>query len=135
MQKILQKKSYKEQLKAAQRYAEHQKHKQEIYEIKHKNDKPRKGVAFSKLLLILMLIDVLVIQGFSMYMMFFLADASSIPALLGIVIPLMSLVVSLVSYNRKSAIENSVGGIVYDAVISQSQFENTINEPEEGAVG
>lgn len=125
-------KSYNQRIKSAEAYALKQKQKQKIYDIKHQYDKPKKGVAFGKLLLILMVIDVLIIQGFSMYMMWYLADSSSLPSLIGVIAPLLSLVAALVSYNKKSAIENSAGGIVYESAMSEI---NKIEKPEEGAVG
>ena len=128
--------SYKRDVAKAKYHAEQVRRKQELYEIRHKYDKPKKKLEFGKVGLILILLDCLIIQGFSMWIMVYLADVSNLSALIGIAIALIGEVGALVSYNRKSQAENTVGGIVYESFMNSLKKESDLTEEElEDAVG
>ena len=118
------------------RHAKKVKQRQILHDIRHKNDKKKKPIAFSKLAFIIIFLDCLLIQLFSMWIMVYLADASNLGALIGIAVALIGEVGTCVSYNRKSMVENSSGGIVYESYIQSIKGEDELTEEElNNAVG
>lgn len=116
---------YEEEKKKAEQYALEKQWRQEIYEIKHKNDKARKPLTTCKKLTIFALADCLVIQIFSMFAMLYLRDISAMYSLIAIVGSIMAEVFSLVSYNYKSMKENTEGGITFQDMMNKFEEQNT----------
>lgn len=122
----------------AKRHAMNVKRKQEIYEIRHSNDPEKRKPAYSKLLVAFIFIDCLFIQGFIMHMMAKTGDMSHLSSLIGLIGTLFVQGMSLVSYNSKSAKENSVNGIIYEMAMkdTDNQVANTMSDDiDDDAVG
>lgn len=122
--------NYKRELAKARYHAEQVRRKQEIKAIKHKNDKPKKKMEFSKKAFILVFLDCLLIQLFSMWIMVYLADASNLSSLIGIAVALIGEVGAVFSYNRKSSAENTAGGIIYESYMNSIKSENELTAEE-----
>ena len=122
----------------AKRHANKVKRKQEIYEIRHSNDPERKKPAYSKLLVAFIFIDCLVIQVFIMRMIAKTGDMTQISSLIGLIGTLFVQGMSLISYNAKSAKENSAQGIIYEMAMKDSgdQITNNMSDDiDDDAVG
>lgn len=110
--------NYEKELEKAAKYALIRKQKAEIHEVRHQFDKPKKELTTGKKLMIYALADCTVIQIFSMFAMIYLQDISAIYSLIAIVGSIFAEVFSLVSYNHKSAQENTEGGINYQNMMN-----------------
>ena len=122
----------------AKRHAMNVKRKQEIYEIRHSNDPERRKPAYSKLLVAFIFIDCLVIQVFIMRMIAKTGDMTQISSLIGLIGTLFVQGMSLISYNAKSAKENSAQGIIYEMAMKDSNDQITNNmsdDIDDDAVG
>lgn len=127
---------YEAMKKRAQKHAEKVKEKQEIRKIWHSNDTRKRPLAFSKVAFIFIFLDCLLIQFFSMLFMWTYPEASDIGALIGIAIALLGEVGTCASYYRKSAIENSTNGIVYEATMASIKSSSDMTpEQVDEAVG
>ena len=132
----MKRRTYKQDLERALKHAERVRKQQELKEVWHSNDKKRKPIAFSKIAFIVIFLDCLLIQLFSMWIMVYLADASNLGALIGIAVALIGEVGTCVSYNKKSMVENSSGGIVYESFVQSLKTEDELTEEEKNnAVG
>ena len=114
---------YEVMKKRAQKHADKIKEIEEIKRIWHSSDPVKKKIAFSKIALIFVFVDCLIIQFYSMWLMAALRDASSLSALIGIIMPIFGEVGSIISYNKKSSIENSANGIVYETCMKTLKDE------------
>ena len=108
---------YEKERKLAEQYAEKRRLKNEISEIKHKNDKK---LTFSKWAFIFMMVNCTVIEIFSMVTMFMFVDLSPLPSLIAAVVGECIL---CVSYMAKSAIENRKDGIIYEMAMRDNESE------------
>lgn len=123
---------YKDKLRRARIYADKIKKKQEIYNVKHQYDSKKK-VEFSKIILIIIFINCVVIEIYSMWVMYALADLSALPALIGAIIGECG---SACCYFIKSMVQNRIGGITYEAMQHTFLSENDLTSEElEDAVG
>lgn len=107
-------------LSRAEQHAEAVRRKNEIKQVFHSNDIPKKKIPTSKIGLGFVIMDFLAIQVFCMWYMVAYPENSDLGAFIGIAIAILGQVRALVSYNKKSTAENSVGGIVYESTLHQS---------------
>ena len=110
---------YAKRMRYAERKAEIRRLQKQIDEINVSSKKKRKKFSTSKLYMVLMLAIALEIVFFIEYITLHTGDTSCLYVLASI--PVTTLVPSLISYFKKSRIENSSGGIVYDMAMSQTQ--------------
>lgn len=126
--------SYEKQLEKAILHAEKVKLKQELYEVKHANDKPKEKLTTGKKALRFMIINCSVIEIYSLFAMYMFQDLSPLTTLIAAVV---GECVSIISYNIKSSKENTSGGIVYESAMRklEHEFEEDSSEGDDGAVG
>ena len=110
---------YNKRLRYAERKAEIRKLQQQIEKIDATSKKKRKKLSSSKIYLVLMIIIAVQIVFFIEYITVRTGDTSCLYVLASI--PVTTLVPSLLSYFKKSRIENSAGGIVYDIAINSRE--------------
>ena len=110
---------YNKRLRYAERKAEIRKLQQQIEKIDATSKKKRKKLSSSKIYLVLMIIIAVQIVFFIEYITVRTGDISCLYVLASI--PVTTLVPSLLSYFKKSRIENSAGGIVYDMAINSRE--------------
>lgn len=136
--------SYEFRLLRAKRHADKVKQDQIVSDIRHRNDSDKPKIQFSKILVAFIFIDCLTIQAFIMYMIFRSNDTAHLSNLVGLIGTLVAQAISLMSYNKKSSIENSQNGIIYETAMQQlmmqqnaSSASNNImaTDDEEDAVG
>lgn len=106
--------NYEKEKEKAKAYATKQYYKQKIKELKHKYDKPKKPLSYSKAALIFIFINCTCIEIYSMAVMFLLQDLSALSTLIAAVVTES---VSFAIYSGKSALENRQGGITYEMVM------------------
>ena len=120
---------YSKRMRYAERKAEIRKLEQQIKEIDKSSKPKRKRTPSSKKYMILMLTIAIEIVFFIEYVTLRTGDTSCLYVLASI--PVTTLVPSLMSYFKKSRIENSSGGIVYDMAMNQTQDnEEVINDED-----
>ena len=120
---------YSKRMRYAERKAEIRKLEQKIREIDKSSKPKRKRTPSSKKYMILMLTIAIEIVFFIEYITLRTGDTSCLYVLASI--PVTTLVPSLMSYFKKSRIENSSGGIVYDMAMNQTQDnEEVINDED-----
>ena len=124
------KKNYEKQIQKALEYAEMQKLKQELYELKHSNDKKKEKLTFSKGVFIFMITNCIVIEAYALVAMFFYGDLSSLSALIAAVV---GECITTIGYFVKAGRENSKDGIVYETAMKKLEYELENNSDE--AVG
>ena len=111
-------------------YAKEVKQKQELYELRHKYDKPKEKLSFSKMAFIFMIANCVVIEAYALFTMFFFQDLSSLPTLIAAVV---GECISFISYEFKSMKENSAHGIVYESAMKKLEYE--LENTTDDAVG
>ena len=111
---------YANELEKAHQYAERVQQKQEIYKIKHSNDKDKKPLSFSKIAVIFIFLNCLVIELYSMVIMVVFHDLTSLGSLM---MAVLGQCASLLGYFIKSGRENTASGIVYETTMMQLQHE------------
>lgn len=104
----------------AQHHAEIVKQKQELYEIKHKNDKPKKELTTGKKVLRFMIGNCSLIEVYSLVAMTVFADLSALPLLITAVV---AECISVCGYYVKSTKENTEHGIVYETAMKKLEYE------------
>ena len=120
---------YSKRMRYAERKAEIRKLEQQIKEIDKSSKPKKKRTPSSKKYMILMLTIAIEIVFFIEYITIRTGDTSCLYVLASI--PVTTLVPSLMSYFKKSRIENSSGGIVYDMAMNQTQDnEEAINDED-----
>lgn len=121
--------NYKEEVKKAKLHAQRVKEKQKINEIKHQNDKPV-NLTFNKKIFLLISLNMIIVELYSMFVMVFLRDLSALYSLIGAVIGFS---LNFVAYSHKATKENTVGGIIYETAMRE-QDKQCDNKQDE-AVG
>ena len=116
---------YELKKKKAEEHAKAVKQKQDLYELKHTNDKPKEKLSFSKIAFIYMIANCTVIEIYSLFAMFYFGDLSSLSSLIAAVV---GECVTLLGYYIKSQHENTKGGIVYETAIKK--LEHELNEDD-----
>lgn len=126
---------YKDKIRRARVYADRIKKKQEIYEIKHQFDREKKKIEFGKIMLIIVLLNIGIIEAYSMWVMYILGDLSALPTLITCIV---GDCISLTVYMIKSTFENRAGGITFEAMMNSFKFrteEEMTQEDIDEAVG
>lgn len=111
---------YEKELEKAKLHAEKVKLKQELYEVRHANDKDLKPLSFSKIAVIFIFANCLIVEFYSMFVMFVFHDLTSLGSL---VMAIIGQCASLLGYFIKSGRENTASGIVYETTMMQLQHE------------
>lgn len=109
--------------KIAEHHAETMRCLKEIKNIYHSNDSDKKKISSSKLFLGFVLGDFLLIQFFCMYFMYAYPEYSDLGSFIGIAVAIVGQVGVVLGYFKKSTAENTVGGIVYDSAIQQTDSD------------
>ena len=123
---------YQKELQKAQLHADKVKLRQELKEIRHANDGEKKSLSFSKIAVIFIFCNCVVIELYSMFAMFWLSDLSALGALIAAVV---GQCVSIVSYSIKSGKENTANGIVYETTMLELEHQYGLKNEDDGAVG
>lgn len=118
---------YAKRMRYAERKAEIRRLQSQIKKIDISSKPKKKKVAASKLYMIFMLAIAVEIVFFIEFVTIHTGDTSCLYVLASI--PVTTLVPSLMSYFKKSRIENSSGGIVYDMAMNQTE-DNTQDNNE-----
>lgn len=125
---------YKRKYREIERRGEILQRKRELKEKRDSYKPKRQKISTSKLYMALVIGISIEISIFIQYVTLKFGDTSCLYALAAI--PVGSLAIPLVSYFRKSVIENSAGGIVYDMAMRNEMSNNivveNIEEPTEG---
>lgn len=121
---------FEKEIERAIQHADRVKQKQELYEVKHANDKPKEKLSFSKVAFIFMITNCTIIEIYALVAMFFFADLSSLSTLIAAVV---GECVSFLSYEWKSMRENSAQGIVYETAMKKLEYE--LENSSDDAVG
>lgn len=119
------------QIALAKRHAQRVSFKSELNQIYHSNDVPKNKITISssKLFLGFVLVDFLAIQIFSMWYMYTYPEYSDFGSFIGIAVGIIGQVGVILGYFKKSSVENTVGGIVYDAAMQQ--LNNNASDDED----
>ncbi len=118
----------------ALKYAEEVRQKQELEEIRHSNDKEKKRLSFSKIAVIFIFVNCLIIELYSMVIMALFHDLTSLGSL---IMAVLGQCAGLLGYFVKAGRENIAGGITYETAmfeLNESYANNSIDE-DDGAVG
>ena len=116
--------------KDAEKHAEKVKQRQELYAIRHKNDKVKEKTPTSKVVLYFMITNCVVIEIYSLVVILVFRDLTPLPMLISAVI---GGCISFLGYEYKSMKENTVGGIVYESAMKKLEYE--LENNTEDAVG
>ena len=106
-------------------YAEDVRQRQELYELRHSNDKKKEKLSFSKIAFIFMVTNCVIIELYALFTMFYFQDLSSLPALIAAIV---GECITLCGYYVKSGKENTIGGIVYESAMKKLEHELDNNE-------
>jgi uncharacterized ion transporter superfamily protein YfcC len=129
---------YGESLNKAYRHAEKVRQRQKLNEIKHSNDKKKEPLSFSKIAVLFIFINCLIIELYSMVVMVIFHDLNSLGSL---IMGVIGQCVSLLGYFVKAGQENLEGGITYETVMyelkgkSEPIIEEEKKEEDDGSVG
>ena len=123
---------YEKQKERARQHAEKVKLQQELYELKHSNDKPKEKMPFSKKAYIFMIANCTVIEIYALIAMAFFADLSPLTTLIAAVV---GECMSFLIYEAKAAIENKSNGIVYETTMAKLKHEMEQQKETDDAVG
>lgn len=121
---------YEKKIADAMEHAEKVKLKQELYELRHSNDKQREKLSFSKIAFIFMMTNCVVIEIYALFAMFYFGDLSSLSALIAAVV---GECVSFLCFEIKAGKENSKNGIVYETAMKK--LEHELENNNDDAVG
>ena len=119
--------TYEQKLQQAELHAEKQKQKLEIQKIKHKNDKQKKPLSYSKLALIFILTNCTIIEIYAMVVMFMFRDLS---ALIALITAVVTESISLCAYFAKASVENRANGITYETAMRELDCKTRCDEEE-----
>lgn len=118
-------KTFENEKNKALEHAKKVKQKQELYEIRHSNDRPKEKLSFSKMAFIFMIINCTCIEIYALIAMFYFGDLSSLSTLITSVV---GECVSFVAYEYKSMKENSSSGIVFESAMKKLEHELNNND-------
>lgn len=107
----------KEQIAKAKAYAEKQKFKKKLKEIKYKYS-DKKPLTFGKWGFIFLIANCTVVEIYSMLMMYFFQDLSTLPSL---IVAVVGECICMVSYNVKSQIDNSANGLTFELAMREKE--------------
>lgn len=112
---------FEKEKQLAQKYAERVKQKQELKEIKHKNDKEKKPLTFSKIAFIFLILNCSIVEIYSMIVMIKMYDLSALTTLISAVV---GECIVYCAYIAKSTIENKSEGIIFEAAKHEWQRDD-----------
>ena len=122
---------FEKEIQKAIEHAKKIKQKQELYELRHSNDKPKKELTTGKKVLYFMISNCSLIEIYSLVVMILFADLSSLPLLITAVV---AECISVCGYFVKSTKENTEHGIVYETAMKKLEYELN-NKEDKDAVG
>lgn len=111
--------NFEEKKERAEQHALKVKQKQEISEIKHKND-VKASLSFSKLAFIFMMGNCMIVEIYALVTMIIFADLSPLTTL---IVAVIGECISLIAYMVKSTHENTAGGIIYESAMAKLKNE------------
>lgn len=111
---------FEKEIEKAIQHADRVKQKQELYEVRHANDKPKEKITTGKIGFWFMIINCTVIEIYSLIAMFIFQDLSPLTTL---IVAVVGDCIAFISYNIKSGKENTVGGIVYESAMKKLEYE------------
>lgn len=109
-------------LKYAYHVADKRKFKKLLYKIKYGKDKEK--ISTTKIVLAFLILNMVIIEGYSLYAMLALGNLDALPVLITAIV---GECISILGYMVKSSVENRAGGIVFETTMKQLQ-ENNDNE-------
>ena len=112
-------------LKHAHRKADERKFRKALYKIKYGKDKEK--VSMTKVVLAFLILNMVVIEIYSLYAMLALGNLDALPVLITAIV---GECVSILGYMVKSSIENKKGGIIFETAMKELE-----NKDEEEIVG
>ena len=101
-------------LKWAHHKAEERNFRKTLYKIKYGKDKER--FSTTKLVLAFLILNMVVIEVYSLYAMLALGDLNALPVLITAIV---GECISILGYMVKASIENRAGGIVFETTMKQ----------------
>lgn len=101
-------------LKYAHYKADERQFRQTLYKIKYGKEKER--FSTTKLVLAFLILNMVVIEVYSLYAMLALGDLNALPVLITAIV---GECISILGYMVKSSIENKKGGIIYETAMKQ----------------
>jgi len=101
-------------LKYAHWVSEERDFKNTLYKIKYGKDKEK--VSTTKIVLAFLILNMVVIEVYSLYAMLALGDLNALPVLITAIV---GECISILGYMVKSSIENKSGGIVFETTMKQ----------------
>lgn len=130
---------YKRKLEKAKKDVELRKIQCEIRKL-NKKYHHNISIPTAKLFAGFLFVNFTILEGYSMWVMVYLSDLSSLPTLISTVI---GQIITYWIYSKKSTTENSVGGITYDIAMQNLQNQltnnndtiNNLRNTDESAVG
>lgn len=119
---------FEKEIEKAIQHADKVKQKQELYEVRHANDKPKEKMTTGKIGFWFMIINCTVIEIYSLIAMFIFQDLSPLTTL---ILAVVGDCIAFISYNIKSGKENTVGGIVYESAMKKLEYELENNNTDD----
>lgn len=101
-------------LKYAHHKADERKFRRQLYKIKYGKDKEK--VSTTKIVLAFLILNMIVIEAYSLYAMLALGTLDALPVLITAIV---GECISILGYMVKSSIENKAGGIVFETTMKQ----------------
>ena len=114
-------------LKYAKHVADSRRFRRILYKIKYGKEKEK--VSTTKIVLAFLILNMVVIEVYSLYAMLALGDLNALPVLITAIV---GECISILGYMVKSSIENKSGGIVYETAMKQLSEED---KKDNGIVG
>lgn len=107
-------------LKYAHHKADERKFRRTLYKIKYGKEKER--FSTTKLVLAFLILNMVVIEVYSLYAMLALGDLNALPVLITAIV---GECVAILGYMVKSSIENKKGGIIFETTMKELENNNT----------
>lgn len=121
---------FEKEIEKALEHADRVKQKQELYDLRHSNDRKKEPLSFSKMAFIFMIGNCIAIEVYALVAMFIFGDLSSLSALIAAVV---GECMSFLVFEIKSGKENTTGGIVYETAMKK--LEHELENNSDDAVG
>lgn len=111
---------YEKEISKAMEHADKVKFRNELYELRHSNDRPKEKLSFSKMAFIFMIGNCVAIEIYALIAMFYFGDLSSLSALIAAVV---GECVTTLGYFIKAQHENTKDGIIYETAMKKLEHE------------
>lgn len=125
-------KRFENKIKKAIMHSQKVKQNQELYELRHSNDKPKEKLSFSKRAFIFLVGNCTVIEIYALITMVYFQDLSSLSAL---IVAVVGDCVTMLAYMVKSQHENTSGGIVFETAMKKLEHELSNESNGDDSVG